>query len=1007
MFLKHLSIYGFKSFAKRTEISFADGITALVGPNGCGKSNVVDAIKWVLGEQASKSLRAEKMEDVIFNGTESQKAINVAEVTLILANETGLLPLDMPEVEIKRRLHRSGESEYFINSKPSKLKEIRELFWDTGVGKAAYSVMEQGKIDQILSSKPDERRYLFEEAAGITRYKVMGAETERKLAKTSENMRQVELLLNEVKHSYDILKVQSEKTLKYRALKDEIFNYELDIQLLKLKQFKYERDGQNETLRRRTADRDSLREQMEAESKALEEHMDEMNSMEAMLVEMQKKIYGLALEKNARENEARIFSEQRNEGKIKIEQNEVRDKQVSYKIEELNSDASEQDEAARNLRQKAVNIDENIHSFEENIKLASTRISDNEKAVHKNEAEIHAFEKKQAEFEILLKQITDDIVAELDAGLKKAGYSVSERHNIEASLNETLGKLNTVLAGKKTLLGDLAAAAHSAAETAGPEAPSPIGAAELQRIAEGLAAELAGAASDAGKAIALFESYRSHMPAFIDEFLAPEGIITKKRSLDDQIKTTKEGIDERRKKIRELHSDNTSLAAKINEYRITLEGLRVNLARMIAQAKSAEEQAKLIRRELTGQESMLKTIRDELALDRKRLDEIDERISDTRAEIAEIEKNTAVLNKEQETLVKDIKKRSGDVAGKQAVIKKRTAELDRVQEALEKIHRELASSETEIKNIQDNFRENHSRDLMEFEERILTITAHPGELREKLSAASSIAKDLSRSINFMAPEEFAETKERYDFLNSQLTDLEKACRDLEALTAEIRTESSELFINTYNRIKKNFHKMFRRLFGGGTAELQLSDSNHVLESGIEILAQPPGKKLEHISLLSGGERSMTAVALLFATYMVKPSPFCLLDEIDAALDEANIGHFVHLLREFSDTSQFIIITHNKKTVAGASTLLGITMEESGITKLITVRVENGELSLADSEVPQHGLWDEGDNSENEIAFEAGCQLPPGVDDPSKVSEEQMRPIRGAHKEKLADDTTNN
>jgi chromosome segregation protein len=981
LFLKHLSILGFKSFADRTEIEFADGITALLGPNGCGKSNVVDAVKWVLGEQAFKSLRAEKMEDVIFNGTESRKALNVAEVTLTIANETGLLPLNMPEIEIKRRLYRSGESEYFINSQPVRLKEVRELFWDTGVGKAAYSVMEQGKIDQILSSKPDERRYLFEEAAGITRYKVRGAEAERNLAKTGENMRQVELVLNEVKRSYDTLKTQSEKTLKYRALRDEIFNCELDIQLLRLKQFKYERDERNETLRRRTADRDRIRGEMEAESKALEAHMDEVNSMEAQLVEMQKNIYGLALEKNARENAARLLGEQRNEGKIKIEQNEAREKQVNYKIEELNDDAASQDEAARDLRKQAASIEENIHSFEENIQLAATRIGDNDKAVHKAEDEIHALEKEQAEFEKHLAQITDDIVAELDAGLKKAGYSAAERRSIEAALNETLGKLRTVLVGREALIRDLAAAADTSAG---------MGSAEIKHIADGLAVELAAAAADAEKALALFESYRSHSPLFLDEFLAPEGIITKKRALDAQIRGAKDGIEERRQRIKTLHSDNVSLTAKINEYRVTLEGLRVNLARMNAQAKSAEEQARLIRRELVGQEAMLKNIRDELSLDRKRLEEIDARIADTHTEITEIEQKGLNLNKELEKLEKDIQKRNGVVAGKQEVIKKRTAELGKVQEALEKIHLELVQSETEIKNTQDNFRETHSRDLMEFEERIFTITTHPADLREKLTAARSQMKDLG-SVNLMAPEEFAETKERYEFLSNQIADLEKARKDLEDLTAEIRTESSELFTKTYNRIKKNFHNMFRRLFGGGRAELQLSDINHVLESGIEIFAQPPGKKLEHISLLSGGERSMTAVALLFATYMVKPSPFCLLDEIDAALDEANVGRFMQLLREFGSTSQFIVITHNKKTVTGAGTLLGVTMEESGVTKLISVRLEHGELSQANEEPPQQGLWDEED-----VETEEGRELPPGMDDPAKVTEAQLRPVRAAH-----------
>jgi chromosome segregation protein len=239
----------------------------------------------------------------------------------------------------------------------------------------------------------------------------------------------------------------------------------------------------------------------------------------------------------------------------------------------------------------------------------------------------------------------------------------------------------------------------------------------------------------------------------------------------------------------------------------------------------------------------------------------------------------------------------------------------------------------------------------------------------------------------MAPEEFAEAKERYDFLSGQLADMEKARDDLARITAEIRAESSELFLATYNRIKKNFHTMFRRLFGGGRAELRLSDPNHVLESGIEIYAQPPGKKLENITLLSGGEKSMTAVGLLFATYMVKPSPFCLLDEIDAALDEANVLRFVQLLREFGSTSQFIVITHNKKTVTGAQTLLGVTMEESGITKVISVRLE-GEEGAAPEPIAESEPYEE-----EEVEAEEGMELPLGVDDPSLVDQATLHPIR--------------
>jgi chromosome segregation protein len=407
---------------------------------------------------------------------------------------------------------------------------------------------------------------------------------------------------------------------------------------------------------------------------------------------------------------------------------------------------------------------------------------------------------------------------------------------------------------------------------------------------------------------------------------------------------------------------------------------------MDAQAKAAEEQARLLRRELAGQEGLLQHILDEIEADRKRLLDLTKQISDAESEITGIEKQGELFAEEQKKLENDISVKNGETSGKQEDLKKRSMDLSRAQEGLDKINIELVQVETEIKNIEENFRETHSRDLMEFEGRIITITAPAAELREQLSGARGKLRELG-SVNLMAPEEFAETKERFDFLSGQMEDLAKARSDLEAMAAEIRHESSELFLATYNRIKKNFHNMFRRLFGGGRGELRLADPNHVLESGIEIFAQPPGKKLENIALLSGGEKSMTAVALLFATYMVKPSPFCLLDEIDAALDENNVIRFVHLLREFGKTSQFIVITHNKKTVVGAQTLLGITMEESGITKLISVRLENEDQAAAGRDMlPEEPFVEE------EVEFEEGRELPLGVNDPAEVSEAELRPI---------------
>ena len=332
MFLKNVEIFGFKSFADRSKIEFTDGVSALLGPNGCGKSNVVDSIKWVLGEQSSKTLSEKKMEDVIFNGTENRKALNVAEVTLTLSNDENNLPIDMPEIAIKRRLYRSGESQYFINNTPVKLRELREVFYDTGIGKSAYSIMEQGKIDQVLSNKPAERRYLFEEAAGITKYKMKGAEAERKLKRTEENMRQVESILNEVKRSHDTLKKQSEKTILYREYRENIFDLELKIQLLKLKGFTEQEQQQEINLKEITKERDQLKQSIDEINDTLEENLDVVNNMENSLIENQKKLYGIEIEKSNINNQNSILTERKAETERYIQSCISREKNISEKI---------------------------------------------------------------------------------------------------------------------------------------------------------------------------------------------------------------------------------------------------------------------------------------------------------------------------------------------------------------------------------------------------------------------------------------------------------------------------------------------------------------------------------------------------------------------------------------------------------------------------------------------------------------------------------------------------
>lgn len=956
MFLKSIEIFGFKSFADRTPIVFADGITALLGPNGCGKSNVVDAIKWVVGEQSAKSLRADSMEDIIFNGTETRKALGVAEVTLTISNEDSILPIDAPEIAIKRRLYRSGEGEYFINGKLAKLKEVRELFWDTGVGKSAYSVMEQGKIDQILSSKPEERRYLFEEAAGITKHKVKGREAELKLERTEENMRVVSVTVAEVKRSHDTLKSQSEKTLKYRAFRDEIFEKELDLHLLRLRQFVQEKDRRDEEIKGKTKARDSLKAEIDGINLSLEENLDIVNGMESSLVEHQKAVYGLAVEKVGKEKQRKLLSERVVETKAKMAQSELRAKSTKDKIEGLREDEGEKEGELSSLKARLREIEANIAEFEKSIAATEGRVRDNDAAIRQAEEEILGLEEARASARVNLDAITEDIVAELDARLRDSGYSSHERARVEESIEGLLGLLETRLGGKAALLEDL-------------ERASDLNGSGVRASLASARESFAAALSTASELRSRFEEYRRSTPSFIDEFLSPEGIITKKRAIDREIASCDEGIVKRREKISSLRAENLALAEKLTEYRATLGELRGNRIRVETQTQAGAEALAVLRREIASQEAYLRELENEIYLEGKRLAESEEELGDIDTELADIEKKGRELQSEVERLEREISLKNSDLAKRQDEVRKRIEKLGAVQSELERLHMGLAQTETEIRNVKENFTEQYSRDLMEFETRMFEIRTPVMELREALAGLRQKLKDLG-SVNLMAPEEYGEVKERYDFLSAQLADLEEAKADLKRITDEIRNESAELFLDTYNRIKKNFHNMFRRLFGGGRGELRLVDPDHVLESGIEIYAQPPGKKLEAISLLSGGEKTLTAIAMLFATYMVRPSPFCFLDEIDAALDEQNVIRFVNLLREFGRTSQFVVITHNKKTVTGADSLLGVTMEESGVTKAIGVRLERSDGEAIRVPEPITGMDDE------EVEYEEGKELPP-------------------------------
>lgn len=944
MFLKRLDLFGFKSFADKTHIDFSDGITALLGPNGCGKSNVVDAIKWVLAENRSKNLRAEKMEDVIFNGTEKRAALNVAEVALTIDNSNALLELPESEIEIKRRLYRSGDNEYFINNRKVIPSEIKKLFMNTGVGKSAYSVMEQGKIDQILSSKPEDRRYLFEEAAGITKSKLECQSAERELENTRINLSQIEASLTEVKSRYDSLKAQAEKTVQYRNLKDIVFNTEIDRQLLKLKTIMAEKAKQEAQLKEAEKRREELQAEIDELDKLLSVNMDKIKDTEAQFHKFQSELISIGAEKNGKTALAKQLSTQLSQIKDKINQIEGKKKSLLDRIAELSDEIDEESSELFLKKKKLSKIQSLIKQFEDEIKKFETQIDEDKLAIKNGNERIVKLDESLQKMQIELEAITESIVKDLDSKLSEAGYSAEKCENAKQCIEHTISTLLAFISENR-------------------EKSSSLSANDTQNVLITIENEIKSLKES-------IDEYIKASPSFIDDLLSPEGIIAQKHAIDDNIRNTREQIDSIEADEKRLEDEIANAQNAIAQAKEELSKNRIEEAQLTTQIEADERQIGILRKSLAREEASSKELDDEIFAENKKKEDIEEKIADIQEELAEIEKNGRSLAETLSTLENKIKTYNSDTEVNQSSLKQKTEERSKCQALYEKLSLHISMNEGDIVNTKQNFKEEHSCDLMEYAERMDSITKTDAELKATLFSAREKIRNLGE-INLMAVEDFNEIKERYEQQKQSFDDTKKSIEDLERVAQEIRAKSSELFVNTYNEIRKNFHNIFRKLMNGGRGELRLTDSENVLTTGIDIYAQPPGKKLENIALLSGGEKTMTAIALLFATYQVRPSPFCLLDEIDAALDDKNVMSFVHALQSFSDMSQYIVITHNKKTVLGASSMLGVTMEEFGISKIIALKLDQEFSKSSQSEDEKPAF----DDDYEEIEDEKGIIIP--------------------------------
>lgn len=1225
MYLKQVTINGFKSFADKTELPLTPGITCIVGPNGCGKSNIVDAIRWVLGEQSAKALRGGKMQDVIFQGTETRKPLQFCDVSLLFTDCEKQLKFN--EVEITRKVYRDGGSDYFINGKSARLKDIQNLFMDTGVGRVSYSFMVQGQIDQILSSNPGERRTIFEEAAGITKYKTQRREALNKLALVEQNLARATDRIEEISRQIGTLKRQASKALRYKRLsyrlrhldlalnshnyakqnallkEDETVQKRLSSEILELSEklaaceedlsrmraSRAELLAQLESLRQNASEVRSAKEQAERNSEfaevrkrdlgeRLEQISKELESLKEQLSALEGKAQGdievkqmqlnlvsaddevfrqqsaelAEVEESLRDAENRLSRAKQdslmNESavtrlrsncttlEVDLKSYQVRHAALSDQIFQLKEENSSLERRCEELSAAMENANERLGNAEADITEAVAKADELRAQYRNQQAEIQQMDRQLASKSAKL-SLLNDLQSRME------GFSEGVKAIMKGRLGECLDPLNLKIVSQNVEVAD---GWTSAFETMLGSAVDAVAIEDSSKLPQALAL-----LRERNLGNACFQIKDANLNAISDADALPQGIwrgcdivkpqdpdlseyvrnmvagcyfcedimqfanfalnnknfkfmaaVAKDGSMLDargiiyassgekrdtqssfilrnsEIKRIKEEIEvdndaltTLNERAMQIQSQLESAEAEIENRKNLSSEIKREIASINAQSSSSKaafsEKNSEIEKKTAAMAEMensrfeaqdrLNSAMEALEDAEKSISESRNLISETEAQIAELretkDQKYAVLSETRLELaakksrLESLERGLGAIREQQAetraLIERRTIESQSIARQIENFDAETLSERERAKNLAENLeaalgeieaqrvkvaesetsiaeyenslsaeREAHMRKTSEknecqiriakirskldfISERILSeydveianvdwkselwksdeefeikvkldeledgeINAKPKRERgdptqDDLDAMESTdfspiedeVRELRERINAMgavnlvAIEEYAELKERYDFLKTQTDDLWASKNALVADIDEINATSQKLFSETFEQIRKNFAFTFQKIFGGGTADLRLVESEDVLDSGIEIVARPAGTVLKSLSLLSGGQRTMTAVSLLFAIYMVKPSPFCVLDELDAPLDDANIGRYTDMLKEFTRYSQFLVISHNKRTMSAAQTLYGVTMQERGVTRLISMRF-NGE-----------------------------------------------------------------
>ena len=979
MQLKSIKAYGFKSFADKIEIEVKDGITGIVGPNGSGKSNIVDAVKWVLGEQSVKALRgSSNMSDVIFQGSAARKPLTRASVSLVIDNTDHYLKSDFSELEIKRVVYSSGENEYTINNSKVRLKDITDLFLDSGAGKEAFSIISQGKIGEILNSKPEERRAVIEEAAGVLKYKKRKIESLKKLDKTNDNLSKIDLVINELSTNLEPLRDQAEAAKKYQTFKEELESIEIsllinDITLL---------NTEYETLKN---DSDKLRSEIEV--------------IESSNTKDNSKVEGLKLELLKLEQEISLKSQEllkTTESISSLEANkQVIIERKKYEVDDVK------------LANNIIDLKESLLELENNLTANKTELTSlNNKLVEvfaKKESILVDYKKDTVSKNNLVSEINlkNRLISEVKNKIDITESNIENDNLLPYSvkqvlsnprlkgLNGTLGNLieidGTYSVAIDTVLGFSQNVIISNNENDAKEAieflksnklgratffpinvikPKHLDMQTLNSVKNDkgfidLAANLVNCDTkykdivlnqlgnvivvdniDSMNRIGKMINYSYRVVTLDGEILHTGGSLTggaqknnkntlsEKNNLErynNDLKRMLKDLDYNTNKLDELNKN-------IELYTESLSNIEANAASLTEMIKNKEQTVQSLQNNITAKNNELKGTENiqSSSLDK----ELEETLDLFYKEMSKKTQLSAVLN-ELKSKKSDL---NGEIDNIEMQNRKFNSDYNKKVSDLNQIEVKLGKLDIKLDNLllrlSDEYDITYERAKATHE-----VPENIEDSRGKVVSLRKSIKDLGE-VNLGSISEFERINTRYEFLTSQKQDLKDSIDDLLGIINEMDSTMEKEFGKTFKEVNNEFKKVFAKLFKGGNGELVLTDPDNMLETGIDIIAEPPGKRLKNITLLSGGEKTLTAIALLFAILNVKIVPFCILDEVEAALDEANVDTFGTYLKEYEHKTQFIVITHKKKTMEYANTLYGITMQESGVSKLVSVKLEN-------------------------------------------------------------------